>query len=104
MPKIGIHFLTILVVVTVIIFGSLSLTIDHTTTITPQQQLSFIGDLSFDIYNVTFSLQTAFVNGIQLHYVIDGQGTKKFCCIVGHKHSMNDIISCQLGKNYCHST
>gem|GEM_PF-2809399 len=76
MPKIGIHFLTILVVVTVIIFGSLSLKIDHTTTITPQQQLSFIGDLSFDIYNVTFSLQTAFVNGIQLHYVIDGQGTK----------------------------
>jgi hypothetical protein len=75
-PKIESHFLTILVVVTVIIFGSLSLKIDHITTITPQQQLSFIGDLSFDIDNVTFSLQTAFVNGIQLHYVIDGQGTK----------------------------
>jgi hypothetical protein len=74
-PKIGIRFLTILVVVTVIIFGSLSLKMDHTT-ITSQQQLSFIGDLSFDIDNVTFSLQTAFVNGIQLHYVIDGQGTK----------------------------
>lgn len=76
MPKIGSHFLTILVVVTVIIFDSLSLKIDHTTTITPQQQLSFIADLSFDLDNVTFSLQTAFVNGIQLHYVIDGQGTK----------------------------
>jgi hypothetical protein len=50
-----------------------------------QQQLSLsnqtafdierpIGDLSFEIDNVTFSHHTASVNGIQMHYVIGGQG------------------------------
>jgi len=68
-------FLAILVV-TVIIFSSLTLNIDHTTIAQEQQQSPFNEDLSFDIDNVTFSLQKAFVNGIQLHYVIDGQGTK----------------------------
>jgi pimeloyl-ACP methyl ester carboxylesterase len=33
-----------------------------------------IEDLSFDINNVTFSHHTASVNGIQMHYVIGGQG------------------------------
>jgi pimeloyl-ACP methyl ester carboxylesterase len=33
-----------------------------------------IKDLSFDIDNVTFSHHTAYVNGIQMHYVIGGQG------------------------------
>jgi pimeloyl-ACP methyl ester carboxylesterase len=33
-----------------------------------------IEDLSFDIDNVTFSHHTASVNGIQMHYVIGGQG------------------------------
>jgi pimeloyl-ACP methyl ester carboxylesterase len=35
---------------------------------------TFIEDLSFDIDNVTFSHHMASVNGIQLHYVIGGQG------------------------------
>jgi hypothetical protein len=51
-----------------------------------QQQLQFLAnqttldiqrpveDLSFEIDNMTFSHQTASVNGIQLHYVIVGQG------------------------------
>jgi pimeloyl-ACP methyl ester carboxylesterase len=44
-----------------------------------QQQTSYdaekhIEDLSFDIDNVTFSHHTASVNGIQMHYVIGGQG------------------------------
>ena len=39
-----------------------------------QQQPPFIEDLSFDIDNVTFSHHMASVNGIQLHYVIGGQG------------------------------
>jgi hypothetical protein len=33
-----------------------------------------IEDLSFEIDNMTFSHHTASVNGIQLHYVIGGQG------------------------------
>ena len=33
-----------------------------------------IEDLSFEIDNVTFSHQTASVNGIQMHYVIGGHG------------------------------
>jgi hypothetical protein len=66
-------FLTILVVVTVIIFSSLTLNINHTT-IAQQQLLPFNEDLSFDIDNVTFSHHMASVNGIQMHYVIGGKG------------------------------
>jgi pimeloyl-ACP methyl ester carboxylesterase len=63
-------FLTILVVV--LIFSSLTLNINHTAI--AQQQLPFNGDLSFNIDNVTFSHHIASVNGIQLHYLIGGQG------------------------------
>jgi pimeloyl-ACP methyl ester carboxylesterase len=67
-------FLTILVV-TLIIFSSLTLNIDHTTIAQEQQQSPpFNEDLSFDIDNVTFSHHMASVNGIQLHYVTGGQG------------------------------
>jgi len=41
-------------------------------TSTEQQELR--ADASFEIDNVTFSHRTATVNGIQLHYVIGGQG------------------------------
>jgi pimeloyl-ACP methyl ester carboxylesterase len=66
-------FLPILVV-TVIIFSSLTLNMNHTTIAQEQQQSPFIEDISFDIDNVTFSHHMASVNGIQLHYVIGGQG------------------------------
>ena len=66
-------FLTILVV-TVIIFSSLTLNINHTIIAQQQQQPSFNEDISFDIDNVTFSHHIASVNGIQLHYVTGGQG------------------------------
>jgi Epoxide hydrolase N terminus len=33
-----------------------------------------VEDLSFEIDNVTFSHHTASINGIQMHYVIGGQG------------------------------
>jgi hypothetical protein len=65
-------FLTILVV-TVIIFSSLTLNLNHTT-IAQEQSPPFDEDLSFVIDNVTFSHHMASVNGIQLHYVIGGQG------------------------------
>ena len=44
-----------------------------------QQQTTYdagkpIKDLTFEIENMTFSHHTAFVNGIQMHYVIGGQG------------------------------
>ena len=64
-------FLTILVV-TVIIFSSLTLNLNYTTI--AQQQPPFNEDISFDIDNVTFSHHIASVNGIQLHYVTGGQG------------------------------
>ncbi len=38
------------------------------------KQHPFLQDISFDINNVTFSHHMASVNGIQLHYVIGGQG------------------------------
>jgi pimeloyl-ACP methyl ester carboxylesterase len=63
----------ILLVVTVIIFSSLTLNIHHVV-IAEQQQPPFNEDLSFDIDNVTFSHNMASVNGIQLHYVMGGQG------------------------------
>jgi hypothetical protein len=84
-------FFTILVV-TFIVIGSLTLNTNHIAIAQQQQQqlsidesnnqiLShtkqqppFIEDLSFDIDNVTFSHHMASVNGIQLHYVIGGQG------------------------------
>jgi pimeloyl-ACP methyl ester carboxylesterase len=62
-----------LLVVTVIIFSSLTLNIHHVV-IAEQQQPPFNEDLSFDIDNVTFSHRMASVNGIQLHYVMGGQG------------------------------
>jgi pimeloyl-ACP methyl ester carboxylesterase len=62
-----------LLVVTVIIFSSLTLNIHHVV-IAEQQQPPFNEDLSFDIDNVTFSHHMASVNGIQLHYVMGGQG------------------------------
>ena len=85
-----IMFFTILVV-TFIVIGSLTLNTNHIAIAQQQQQLStdesnnqtlshtkqqppFIEDLSFDIDNVTFSHHMASVNGIQLHYVIGGQG------------------------------
>ena len=71
-------FLAILVV-TVVIFSSLTLNLNHTTIAQQRQQqqqqsLPFVEDVSFDIDNVTFSHHMASVNGIQLHYVIGGQG------------------------------
>jgi pimeloyl-ACP methyl ester carboxylesterase len=44
----------------------------------PSNQKAFhigtVEDLSFEIENVTFSHHTATINGIQMHYVIGGQG------------------------------
>jgi hypothetical protein len=64
-------FLTILVV-SIIIYSSLTLNINYTTI--SQQQPPFNEELSFDIDNVTFSHHMASVNGIQLYYVTGGQG------------------------------
>ena len=66
-------FLTILVV-TVIIFSSLTLNMNYTTIAQQQPPFNEDEDLSFDIDNVTFSHHMASVNGIQLHYVTGGQG------------------------------
>ena len=70
------HMTTIfflMLVSTAIIFSSLTLNINHAV-IAEQQQPPFNEDISFDIDNVTFSHHKASVNGIQLHYVMGGQG------------------------------
>jgi pimeloyl-ACP methyl ester carboxylesterase len=46
---------------------------NQTSSILKQQQPNLLGT-SFDIDNMTFSHHTASVNGIQMHYVIGGQG------------------------------
>src|SRR5918995_1865651 len=66
-------FLTILVI-TVIIFSSLTLNMNQSAIAEQHQQPSFNEDASFDIDNVTFSHNMVSVNGIQLHYVTGGQG------------------------------
>jgi pimeloyl-ACP methyl ester carboxylesterase len=47
--------------------------VNQTSSILKQQQPNLLGSY-FDIDNVTFSHHMASVNGIQLHYVIGGQG------------------------------
>jgi cephalosporin-C deacetylase-like acetyl esterase len=44
------------------------------TNFTSIEQQQLMDGISFEIDNVTFSHHTASVNGIQLHYVIGGQG------------------------------
>ena len=86
-------FLTILIVATGIITSLLILNQNQTAIAQQQQQQKLLGsqsgnqtvspakqqpfvskDISFDIDNVTFSHHMASVNGIQIHYVIGGQG------------------------------
>src|SRR5215216_48268 len=67
-------YLTILVI-TVIIFSSLTLNLNHAIIAEQQQQQpSFNEDTPFNIDNVTFSHNMASVNGIQLHYITGGKG------------------------------
>ena len=64
----------------VIISAPFQITIAQPQITLPNQTFSdlkekpFLQDISFDINNVTFSHHMASVNGIQLHYVIGGQG------------------------------
>jgi pimeloyl-ACP methyl ester carboxylesterase len=70
--------------VTIILGSSPFILLQHQSIAQDQQQTVFnqttfdvkkpIKDLSFEIDNVTFSHHTAPVNGIQMHYVIGGQG------------------------------
>jgi pimeloyl-ACP methyl ester carboxylesterase len=53
--------------------GQQQLQFNQTSSIVKQQQPSLPGT-SFEIDNMTFSHNTASVNGIQMHYVIGGQG------------------------------
>ena len=52
-----------------------------------------VKDLSFEMDNVTFLHHTASINGIQMHYVIGGQGDP-VDCMDGHKHGMNGTKLC----------
>ena len=66
-------FLIIGIIVTSILFA-FTLVLNQNHTAIAQQQQPALEGISFDIDNVTFSHHMASVNGIQLHYVIGGQG------------------------------
>ena len=70
----AITFLLIGIIATGILFAfTLVLNQNHTAMAQQQQQPTLEG-ISFQIDNMTFSHHTASVNGIQMHYVIGGQG------------------------------
>jgi pimeloyl-ACP methyl ester carboxylesterase len=66
-------FLIIGIIVTSILFA-FTLVLNQNHTAIAQQQQPTLEGISFDIDTVTFSHHMASVNGIQLHYVIGGQG------------------------------
>jgi pimeloyl-ACP methyl ester carboxylesterase len=68
----AITFLLIGIIATGIFAFTLVLNQNHTAM--AQQQQPTLEGISFQIDNMTFSHNTASVNGIQLHYVIGGQG------------------------------
>ena len=68
-----ITFLIIGIIATGILFA-FTLVLNQNHTAMAQQQQPTLEGVSFDIDNVTFSHHTASVNGIQMHYVIGGQG------------------------------
>jgi len=84
----AITFLLIGIIITTSISSAFTLVLNQNHTATAQQQLQanqtfspsveeqqqLSEGISFQIDNVTFSHNTASVNGIQLHYVIGGQG------------------------------
>jgi pimeloyl-ACP methyl ester carboxylesterase len=67
----AITFLMIGIIITTSILFVFALALNQNHTAMAQQQLSGI---SFQIDNMTFSHHMASVNGIQMHYVIGGQG------------------------------
>ena len=69
----AITFLIIGIIVISILFA-FTLVLNQNHTAIAQQQQPTLEEISFDIDNVTFSHHMASVNGIQLHYVIGGQG------------------------------
>ena len=68
----AIKFLLIGIIATGIFAFTLVLNQNHTAM--AQQQQPTLEGISFQIDNMTFSHNTASVNGIQLHYVMGGQG------------------------------
>jgi pimeloyl-ACP methyl ester carboxylesterase len=69
----AITFLLIGIIATGILFA-FTLVLNQNHTAMAQQQQPTLEGISFQIDNMTFSHHTASVNGIQMHYVIGGQG------------------------------
>jgi pimeloyl-ACP methyl ester carboxylesterase len=69
----AITFLLIGIIATGILFA-FTLVLNQNHTAIAQQQEPTLEGISFQIDNMTFSHHTTSVNGIQLHYVIGGQG------------------------------
>src|SRR5215216_5371149 len=69
----AITFLMIGIISTGILFA-FTLVLNQNHTAIAQQQQPTLEGISFQIDNMTFSHHTTSVNGIQMHYVIGGQG------------------------------
>src|ERR671915_2021148 len=69
----AITFLIIGIIATSILFA-FTLVLNQNHTAMAQQQQPTLEGISFQIDNMTFSHHMASVNGIQMHYVIGGQG------------------------------
>jgi alpha-beta hydrolase superfamily lysophospholipase len=69
----AITFLIIGIIASSILFA-FTLVLNQNHTAMAQQQQPTLEGISFQIDNMTFSHNTASINGIQMHYVIGGQG------------------------------
>jgi pimeloyl-ACP methyl ester carboxylesterase len=70
----AITFLLIGIIITTSILFAFTLVLNQNHTAIAQQQQPTLEGISFQIDNMTFSHHTASVNGIQMHYVMGGQG------------------------------
>jgi pimeloyl-ACP methyl ester carboxylesterase len=70
----AITFPLIGIIITTSILFAFTLVLNQNHTAIAQQQQPTLEGISFQIDNMTFSHHTASVNGIQMHYVMGGQG------------------------------
>ena len=87
--------------ITLVVIGIFisSLNLGHTATAQQQpqqQQTNTLNGTAFRIDNITFSHHLAIVNGIQMHYVIGGQGNPIVLLMDFQKHGTNGVMSCHL--------
>jgi pimeloyl-ACP methyl ester carboxylesterase len=97
----AITFLIIGIIATSILFA-FTLVLNQNHTAMAQQQQPILEGISFQIDNMTFSHHMASVNGIQIHYVIGGQGDPAVVLLHGWPETWYEWhrVMPALAKNY----